>query len=117
MAAAHRLIDVTERVFENIALGNVMNLLMELSESVFAFISAVFVDKQMVHIEVTIPPGGELRINSENFTVLLGNEDIIHLHSGDWINIDKNTMELTVTSGSGNEAVIDGKLLYTERYL
>ncbi len=65
--------------------------------------------------KLTIPPGGELRIDSELFLVLLNGENALHTQSGDWINISRNLLRLIVESASGGQ--LRGQLIYTERYL
>ena len=66
-------------------------------------------------LQLTIPPGGELRIDSEIFIVLLNGENALHTQSGDWINISRDLLRLIVESASGGQ--LQGQLIYTERYL
>lgn len=66
-------------------------------------------------LQLTIPPGGELRIDSELFSVLLNGENALHAQSGDWINISRSLLRLVVESASGGR--LEGQLIYTERYL
>ena len=66
-------------------------------------------------LELTIPPGGELRIDSELFSVLLNGENALHTQSGDWINISRELLRLIIESASGGQ--LQGQLIYTERYL
>lgn len=65
--------------------------------------------------DLTIPPGGELRIDSELFSVLLNGENALHTQSGDWINISRELLRLIIESASGGR--LQGQLIYTERYL
>lgn len=65
--------------------------------------------------QLTIPPGGELRIDSELFLVLLNGENALHTQSGDWINVSRSLLRLIVESASGGQ--LQGQLIYTERYL
>lgn len=64
---------------------------------------------------LTIPPGGELRIDSGLFTVLLDGENALHAQSGDWPAVSRELLRLTVESASGGG--LEGQLIYTERYL
>lgn len=66
-------------------------------------------------LQLTIPPGGELRIDSDLFIVLLNGENALHTQSGDWINISRNLLRIIVESASGGQ--LRGQLIYTERYL
>lgn len=65
--------------------------------------------------QLVIPPGGELRIDSELFTVLLNGENALHTQSGDWISISRELLRIIVESASGGE--LEGQLIYQERYL
>lgn len=65
--------------------------------------------------QLTIPPGGELRVDSELFTALLDGENVLYAQSGDWINLSRELLRLTVESASGGG--LEGQLVYTERYL
>ena len=64
---------------------------------------------------LTIPPGGELRIDSELYTVLLNGENALHTQSGDWINLSRELLRLNIESATGGE--LEGQMIYTERYL
>jgi len=66
-------------------------------------------------VNVVIPPGAEIRIDSHFFTVFLGQQNIFHLHSGDWITLDRNTVELVVSAAQNMPLV--GNILYNERFL
>ncbi len=85
------------------------------AEQLNAEIAANVLEKQMARIEVTIPPNGELRIDSNVFNATMNGENILHLYNGDWIMISRDTTTLTVQTASGGTLV--GQLLYTERYL
>lgn len=64
---------------------------------------------------VVIPPGGELRIDSDQFLVLLNGENALHTQSGDWITISRSLLRINIESASGGP--LEGQLIYTERYL
>lgn len=65
--------------------------------------------------QLTIPPGGELRIDSDLFTVLLNGENALHTQSGDWISLSRELLRLSIESATGGE--LEGQMIYTERYL
>lgn len=69
---------------------------------------------QMV-LDIVIPPGGKLVIDSDNYTVYLNNQDAIYAYSGEWIKFTRKLQEIEVMSWtSGN---LDVSVLYQERYL
>lgn len=77
--------------------------------------SSVF-DYKYITIDVTIPPCGVLIIDSDNYNVLLDNENVIDKQSGDWFDeLSRNTFDVTIESGVAGS--LSGSLLYTERYL
>ena len=65
--------------------------------------------------QLTIPPGGELRIDSDMFTVLLNGQNALHTQSGDWITVSRELLRLLIESASGGR--LEGQLIYTERFL
>jgi len=85
------------------------------SEILTSILEATSQTTERTTLQLTIPPGGELRIDSELFLVLLNGENALHTQSGDWINISRNLLRLIVESASGGQ--LRGQLIYTERYL
>ena len=81
----------------------------------FAILSAELRRYLTANIDVSIPPGGELRIDSDIFTAFLGQQNILHLHSGDWINFSRNTRVLSIEAGTNGN--LTGDVVYTERFL
>ena len=70
---------------------------------------------EAVSVTITIPPGGELRIDSDTFRVLLNGENILYAQHGDWITLSRELLAIDIESASGGE--LSGNLIYTERYL
>lgn len=85
------------------------------SEVLTSMLEATSQTTEQAILQLTIPPGGELRIDSELFLVLLNGENALHTQSGDWINVSKDLLRLIVESASGGQ--LRGQLIYTERYL
>lgn len=85
------------------------------AEMLFSAMSVSTLDREEMRIEVTIPPNGRLYIDSDNFNILLDGKNILHLHSGDWIHLDRDTLRIELDSGSGG--TLSGNLLVTERFL
>ena len=65
--------------------------------------------------QVTIPPGGELRIDSGLYTVLLNGENALHAQEGDWVELSRSLVRLTVECAQGGG--LAGQIVYQERYL
>ena len=85
------------------------------SEVLTSMLEATSQTTERTTLQLTIPPGGELRIDSELFSVLLDGENALHLQSGDWIDVSRELLRLIVESASGGQ--LRGQLIYTERYL
>lgn len=68
-----------------------------------------------VSITVSIPPGGELRIDSETFRVLLDGENVLHEQHGSWIKLSREVLYVDIEAATGGD--LTGGLLYQERWL
>lgn len=103
-------------VLEAAAAGS-KNILLEqlLSDALAAVTAATTQTTQTASFQLTIPPGGELRIDSGVFTVTLDGVNALHTQSGDWIEVSRELLRLLVESASGGQ--LEGHLVYTERYL
>lgn len=66
-------------------------------------------------ITIAIPPGGEIRIDSDTFRVLLDGENILYAQEGDWINVAREVLYLDIESATGG--ALEGSITYQERYL
>lgn len=85
------------------------------TEVVFATVAAITIEENVLTVSVSIPPGGELRIDSDRFTVTLNGENILHLQSGYWPELSRKLVQMTVDSGTGGE--LTGEIVYAERWL
>lgn len=85
------------------------------TEVLLASVGGGKVENQIVTINASIPPGGELRINSENFTVLLNGENILYAQEGTWPILSRELAKVTIDSGSGG--TMTGEVVFTERWL
>lgn len=73
------------------------------------------VEEAVIIVSVTMQPGSELRIDSENFTVLLDGKNVLNEQSGVWPVLSRNLVQMTVDSGNGGK--MSGEMVYTERWL
>lgn len=87
----------------------------KVSEVLTSMLEATTQTTERTAFQLTIPPGGELRIDSELFLVLLNGENVLHTQSGDWITVSRKLLRLIIESASGGP--LRGQLIYTERYL
>lgn len=68
-----------------------------------------------VLLTIVLPPGGELRIDSETFRVLLDGENVLYAQEGDWLSLSRDMRYLDIESATGG--VLEGSITYQERYL
>lgn len=66
-------------------------------------------------LDITVPPGSTLVIDSNGYVVLLDGDDVIWAHTGDWLHLNRNTYDITFDILGGASA--DRQILYTERWL
>lgn len=85
------------------------------SEIVQSVMSLYTLEQETMRINVTVPAGGRLYIDCDNFNILLNGQNVLHLHSGEWISLDRDTVRLLVDSGTGGK--LAGNLMAIERYL
>lgn len=101
---------------KTIAAGSV-NILSTLSASsaLMSLTNAVVQLTEISTMQITLPPGGELRIDSETYTATLNGENVLHLQEGDWIWLSRELLRLNVESSTGGP--LEGEIIYTERWL
>lgn len=85
-----------------------------MSEVLTTLMEATSQTTERTTIQITILPGGELRIDSELYTVLLNGQNALYAQSGDWITLSRELLRIVIESASGG---LVGQLIYTERYL
>lgn len=85
------------------------------TEIILATVSGGTVEDLILSINVSIPPGGELRIDSDNYTVLLDGENVLYSQSGYWPILSRELSTMTIDSGTGGE--ISGEIVFSERWL
>jgi len=86
-----------------------------LSEVLTSSFEATSQTTERAVFQLTVPPDGELRVDSGLLLALLNGENALHAQSGDWINVSRELLRVTVESASGGG--LEGQMIYTERYL
>ena len=80
-----------------------------------ASVTAESIEEFIMDLDITIPAGGVLVIDSDNFRVLLNNQNAIKSHSGDWIDkLNRRTKNITILAGGRN---LDADIYYQELWL
>lgn len=112
---SHRLFTLVEQV-ESSAFASKNILASVFGSEVFTVLSdAGRQSTSRVSVIISIPPGGELRIDSDTFRVLLDGENVLYAQEGDWLNLSRNVLYLDIESATGGE--LEGSLTYQERFL
>ena len=83
--------------------------------SLMAVLDVVSTTSKQISIGVTIPPGGTLVIDCENYTAYLDGVNVYKFYEGDWLQLSRDTLSVAVDSGTGG--ALSGTLSYVERYL
>ena len=99
----------------SVYLGKYMNFIHNIPVMIVGLVEIGMTRYFTFTLMTTIPPGGEIRIDSSVFTALRGQENILHEYSGDWIHLVPGTKKLIIESISGGN--LDGLILYNARYL
>lgn len=86
-----------------------------ITELLNCHVSTVILDTDECTIKVTIPANSTLEIHSDTYDVFLDGENIIHLHNGDWVFLDRSVVSIQIDTGTGGG--LEGQMLYDERYL
>lgn len=86
-----------------------------LTSILHSIVSTVILEAYSLTISVELPAGSTLEIRSDTYDVYLDGVNILHLHKGDWIFLDRDVVAVEVDSGTGGE--IQGQVMYNERYL
>lgn len=85
------------------------------SETLLTEISSQILERLILFADCTIPPGGVLEIDSNTFNMYLNNSNIIHLHRGDFVNLERGLVSVDINSGTAGN--LTGKIIFNERYL
>lgn len=86
-----------------------------LSDILNCDVSTVILENDIFLLNVTVPAGGLLEINSDTFEVFLNGENILQLQDGEWVFLSRDVTAIQVDSGTGG--ALTGQVLYQERYL
>lgn len=73
------------------------------------------IDERVLLLDVELPAGSELRIDTSNYMVTLDGENILHLQTGEWIRINRDSLAINIDNGSNG--TVSGELKYQERWL
>lgn len=106
-------IAIEESILATVEIGSIINTSERFDEFLNALASVKTATQEIIDINVTIPPGGELVIDSDTYTVTLGGINVLHLHSGVWLYIDDSVVDVLVSAGGGSPTAT---VTYAERW-
>jgi len=95
--------------------SKVMNVRHTVLGDIEAFVSMGLSRYAQFVINVTIPPGGEIRIDSLTFRVTRGIEDIFWAFQGEWVFLNRDTIQINLAAQSGTR--VDGEVIYDARFI
>ena len=117
--SAYTEVDIAEQLNASAHIGKLMWHDRDMYEIVNSFLRMALRRYQVFYLDAEMPPGSELRIDSNNFTAFLNHmgqtKNIRAQFNGDWIHFDRNTRRLYVE----NEGVdlLKGDVVYNDRWL
>lgn len=85
------------------------------NEVLTSLLEASSQSSESTRIDITLPPGSEIRIDSETYRVIMDGNNILYAQSGDWLTLTRELLYIDIESASGGS--LDGTMIYTERYL
>lgn len=83
-------------------------------ETLNCLIATAIFDTLILKVDLSIPAGGKLVIDSDNYNVLLNNANAIDKHSGAWVFLSRAVDKIEFRPKGTAIAI---SMLYTERYL
>lgn len=85
------------------------------TSGIYLFTDAAFIDVDTITINVGLPAGGALRIDTNNYAVIMNGQNVLHLQVGEWVKLSRETQDISVSSGTGGS--LEGNVVMTEIYL
>lgn len=86
-----------------------------LAENLFLLGNSSLINVGVLKIASRLEPGQSVEIDSSIFTAYCGDENVLDLLVGDWIFIDRDTLEINLGSSSGQG--LEGIIIFKEAYL
>ena len=112
-ANIHFSLPLAEKLEGAAAAGADLYDVVSLQALLSSFADAGSLEELVTIILGSIPPGSELRIDSDNFTVTLDGENVLYMQEGDWIDLERQLRGLVINAAGS----LEGEVIYTERYL
>lgn len=103
-----------EVLYDFIDLSKLLNSMSIFQDVMNLLSSANSLIEELTILNVEIPSGATLEIDSEVFTVTLNGINVFDKHSGEWVFLSKDLVDVEI-SALGNE--IETTVIYRERYL
>lgn len=72
-------------------------------------------NNEVAQLTITLKPGERLEIDSDLFTAYLDQKNVFEHYRGDWIRLDRRSVELRVDTG--NNKALSGSIMYRELFL
>ena len=114
----HTFILIDEMIDNTAHIGKIIHENIDINEIVINFIRMALRAYQSFHLDTEMPPGSEIRIDSNNNTVKLSHNgvttNIRPRFSGNWIHFDRNIQRLYIENQG---SALDGDVVYNDRWL
>lgn len=109
------------RFFENIDVSGQAGAGYRVSGTLYELISETAsieaTETKVCVLNVTLQPGQRLIIDASNYNIMLDDQNMMKIHSGDWIDeLSRETIAIDIVAASGANN-LEASILYTERFL
>lgn len=108
-------LEMVEQLGGLVHLGADVYITKGLYEVLNGYANARDITEKTIEVDGEIPPGSVLVIDSENYNMLLDNVNIIDRHKGDWIDVGRETISLTLSEVGATD--FNWEVFYIARYL
>lgn len=88
-----------------------------LDEAVLGYLDSRTMATEEILLDVTIPPGGKLVVDSNTYEVLLSGMNVIDKHSGAWLHLDRDVSEIRLDVTKGRAGDLRAELAYVEKWM
>ena len=109
-------VSLSENVDQAVSIAQKVRIPNDMSETVDVIADVEATDEQVCSLNITIKPGQTLIVDAANYNIFLDGENVVHTHSGDWID-EMNRMTQSIKITGTRSSNLAASILFTERFL
>ncbi len=105
-------LEILKYIFPSLNIYNSKPLIYNLE--FLKYIILTILETQIVNLNIRLNPKDQLILDSDIFEFTINGENALHLHSGDWINLNRILEDFIIEASGGQK--LDGQIIYSERF-